>query len=406
MKTQPFSIRQFFKQYGIYLAPILCIGFLVAESYQVDFRPLYVAGRSVILDFNPYFNPVGEYPELFAAGNAGYRPTSGFRYPPLAAMLLTPLGMIPSYEVARVIFSLLMLAALVGVVYLVARERRFQLSGAAIVLGLVSFPTLALFERGQIEILLALMGLAAFYLYQQPQRRWLASLLLALAAHLKVFPALLVLYFWVAKRDWRFGLQSLAWAGALVLGSYLYLGDEVYLSFFQRSLPQFFGHIPYQLPDIVQDQGVEYWYIVRAIQGNNKIFTHDFANGKMNPLLFEHPVLAILLGCLGFVGVLWLTRRRPEAGRFFAAINLINLANPMSWVMAIVWYLPLFLYLFDRVGTKAKALLLLPLFLPPPHINSNGYAALAVVLAYALGKLDFKAAEEQGESTISLAQQS
>ena len=78
----------------------------------------------------------------------------------------------------------------------------------------------------------------------------------------------------------------------------------------------------------------------------------------------------------------------------------------MSWVMAIVWYLPLFLYLFDRVGTKAKALLLLPLFLPPPHINSNGYAALAVVLAYALGKLDFKAAEEQGESPISVAQQS
>ena len=400
MALQLFSVRKFFQQYGVYLAPILCIGFLVAESYQADFRPFYVAGRSVILGFNPYFNPVGEFPELYAAGNAEYGIVSGFRYPPLAALLFAPLGLIPSYEVARVIFSLLMLAALLGVFYGMARHQRFQLSGASLVLGLVSFPSLALFERGQIDSLLVLMGLAAFYLYKRPHRRWLAAGLLALATHIKVFPGVLLLYFLVAKRDWRFGLQTLVGVGALFLGSYAYFGREIYLSFLQRSLPQTFGEISYQLPEIVPDQGVEYWYIVRAIQGNNKIFAHDFVGGQMNPLLFNTPVLAVILGSLGFIGVLWLTRRRPEAGRYFAAINFVNVVNALTWVMGIVWYLPLFLYLFDRVGTKSKGLLLLPLFLPPPA-NLNGYAVLVVVFAYALGQLGVK--EQEPAPTANLA---
>ena len=59
---------------------------LVAQSYQMDFRVFYVAAHCVVRGLDPYLNPVGLHPELFAASNADYHYPSGFIYPPVAAL--------------------------------------------------------------------------------------------------------------------------------------------------------------------------------------------------------------------------------------------------------------------------------------------------------------------------------
>ncbi|HEY9738704.1 MAG TPA: glycosyltransferase family 87 protein [Trichocoleus sp.] len=378
----------FCKKYAIYFAPVLCLVFLIAESYQADFRPFYVAARSVVLHLNPYLNPVNEFPELFAAGNANDSPASGFRYPPFAALVFAPLGLITSYEVARIVFSLLMLASFVGVFFWMARRLRFELPSSAVVLALVSFPTLALFERGQIDIFLVLLALAVFLLYEQGGgvARGTAALLLAIAAQIKIFPIFLLVYFLVRQRDWKFCLYTVLFGLGLAALAYGYFGSEVHYSFLQRSLPEVFGPITRDQPISTHGQSIENIYIINAIQGNGKIFAHDFVNGRMNVLFFESSIGAVVFGTVAMVVLLLVSRKRPADAQFFQVMTGLNLVNSLAWIMGLVWYLPLFFYLYGQVGNRGKAVLLIPLFLLP-FINLNGYAAYAVALLYGLGKL-------------------
>lgn len=374
------TFQQFLSQYAIYFAPILCIAFLVAESYQMDFRPFYIGGRSVVLGLDPYINPVGSFPELYAAGNAEANPASGFRYPPFAGIVFAPLGLIPSYEVARIIFSLLMVVSFVGVCFLMWKHVQPKLSGSAILFGLCSFPMLGLFERGQIDILLVLMMLASFFLYQNQQKGWAAALL-ALTGHLKVFPIFLLIYYLVVKRDYRFVAYTVGFVFLLFAGSYLYFGGDVYGSFLQRSLPTVFGPITLDQPIDLQGQGVVHNYIVLALQGNGKIFAHDFVIGRMNPFFFTSSIGALIFGTIFLLALFWLARKQSDTAQFFSSLTAINLLNAIAWIMGVVWYLPLFFYLYDQVNMRGKALLLIPLFLPPV-LNANAYAAALLALFF------------------------
>ena len=135
------TFRQFLSRYLIYFAPIMYLGYLVAESYQMDFRAFYVAAKSVLHHLDPYLNPVSEWPELFAAGNADANPASGFRYPPLAALLFMPLGLL-AYEPSRVLFSLLNFGLFMLTCFYLTRLNGTRMQGTAILFAMVSFPIL------------------------------------------------------------------------------------------------------------------------------------------------------------------------------------------------------------------------------------------------------------------------
>lgn len=386
----------FIKHHFIYFAPLVYICFLVVESYQMDFRAFYVAGRSTLLGLDPYLNPVGDYPELFAAGNADYRVTSGFIYPPFAALVFILLGWIPSYTVARCIFSLLMIFALIGIFYFVQLQSNIDSKGVSILFCLISIPVMALFERGQIDVLMVLMSLVALYLYNKNlSKHWLAALVLALATHIKIFPIFLLPYFYTAKRDVRFCINVLLITLGIAIGSYFYFGSDVVTHFLQRSLPEIFGEITGSSPLIIEPkQEVAHFYIVRAIQGDLKIFSHDFVNGPMNPIFFNSSVLSLIFGSILEVLLLYVSRSRSDEGRFYSSINILNLINPKPWIMGIVWYIPLFIYLFDRVNARNKVVLLAPLFLPA-FLSLNGYVAIAIAFSYALGWLETQVYSEE-----------
>ncbi len=64
---------------------------------------------------------------------------------------------------------------------------------------------------------------------------------------------------------------------------------------------------------------------------------------------------------------------------FLTIMNWINIVNPISWIMGLVWYIPLFLYSYEKVKTSQKFIILLPLILPP-FLNSSGYLAVIISL--------------------------
>jgi alpha-1,2-mannosyltransferase len=129
-----------------------------------------------------------------------------FTYPPFAAILLSPLTLMP-YWTAGVVMTLLTLGLAAVVLVVVLRSldalptgsRRWVVLGALLLLAEVVEPLRTAVYAGQVDVLL--MALVALdVLVDTP--RWPRGLLVGLAAALKLTPAVFVLYF-LLRRDRR-----------------------------------------------------------------------------------------------------------------------------------------------------------------------------------------------------------
>lgn len=377
------SLRRFLSEYGPYGLPVVLLVYLALESYQIDFRAFYLAGKAVLLGLDPYLNHVGTRPDFYAPINAEAFATSGFRYPPLAALLFAPLALAP-YVVSKVLFSLLMWLLLVGIAYQLVRRSGWRLPGEALLFAGVSFPVLAMVERGQIDPLMVALVLASYWLALRPGRQGLAGGLLALAGSLKIFP-FVVLLDWLARRRWRLVLWTLVWAVVLFVLPLPLLGQQVYGHFWQRTLPELFGQITAANPIDLHGQGIDLGRLARSHEGNGLLLSHDFTNGFMNPLFQNSTGGAFVCG-LGLSAVLLLTARgAPSDLRYYAVLNLINLFNPLAWIMGLVWYLPLFFYLYPSVSRLGRWLILMPLFLPP-FLNANAVLAYVIAVLFLIAR--------------------
>jgi hypothetical protein len=108
-----------------------------------------------------------------------------YRYPPLLAILFRPLALLP-FPVAAAIWEVIVVAAFVlTVVRIGARDR-----GTWLLVGMLAAPILWTIAIGQAHLpMTLLMALAS---------PWAV----AFAAHLKLFPALLAVW-WLGRREWR-----------------------------------------------------------------------------------------------------------------------------------------------------------------------------------------------------------
>jgi len=157
-----------------------------------------------------------------------------YKYPPLFALLLTPLARLP-LRTALEVWNGLNLVALATAVWAVTRAhgRRWgEAAPAALLFGALALlfqPVLDTLIYGQMDI--ALLGLIALtYLALRTGHPAWAGLPLALAIGFKVYPAVLLLYL-LLRRDWR-ALASCALAGgALLLGSLPFTGLAAWQTF-------------------------------------------------------------------------------------------------------------------------------------------------------------------------------
>ncbi|NDJ15705.1 glycosyltransferase family 87 protein [Myxacorys almedinensis] len=373
-------LRRFLGEYFIYLLPSALIVYLVLESYQIDFRPYYLAGKSILYGLDPYLNHVHQYPEFYTPVNAETSPGSGFIYPPFAALLFAPLALLP-YVTAKTIYSVITLVVLWLLLFELVKHSKFAIQGESLLFVMASFPVIASFERGQIDIFVCYITTLGFLIHRRSGQRLIPAFLLALSFCIKLFPGIALIYFLI-KREYKLVAYAFGFISAFFLAPLAYFNGSVYGHYVQRILPKVFGALTSPTPISTHGQGTVN-RVVLSVENRGLRVTHDFVNGYMNPFLRHSPVASMMVGAIAVALLLYYLRRASLEHQFFSIVNSIHLFNPQTWIMGLVWYIPLFVYLFGKANPLGKFILVLPLFVPP-FTNSNGMLAYAITLAFAI----------------------
>lgn len=183
---------------------ILWIGFLALSWF------LSQQSTFAMADFRVYYDGA----LLLRNGQPLYQGTVGmvYLYPPLLAQLLLPLVSFLSLEQVWVVWFGLNVLLLLGIVILLSRATRR--SRWLWVMTPLFLPITEALGNGQVTVILLVL-MAGAWLAVKQKRCFLAGALLALAAWLKVYPALLIVYF-IWKRDWQVVRGALV--GGIALG--------------------------------------------------------------------------------------------------------------------------------------------------------------------------------------------
>ena len=126
----------------------------------------------------------------------------GYPYPPLLAVLFRPLALLP-FAAAAAIWEVVVIASFITTVWWIGPRRR----ETWLALGILALPIAWCLVIGQAQVVLTLFTAIG------------APWSIALAANIKLFPALIALW-WIGRRDWRslgFFIVTLAGLGLLQL---------------------------------------------------------------------------------------------------------------------------------------------------------------------------------------------
>lgn len=296
------------------------------DVYRVDLNVYRLGGRAWLDDHNLY----GQLP-LTRNGLS-----LGFTYPPISAIVMSPLAMVPA-RVAGVLISAITLGLLLAVLALFLRTAGLARGGRSWRAAAWLLPVAALFEPlrtnlayGQINVIL--MALVAFdcllpatwWRIGDRPAGWPRGALVGLAAALKLTPIMFVLYF-AARRQWRAAATSVvSFLAVTGLGALCAPHDS---------------H--------------EYW--TTMVFDTGRIGPLVFAgNQSLNGFLFrthltgnaEHDVWLALAAVVGVVGLVAIFRA-ARAGRQLLTLSLTActtlLVSPVSWSHHWVWAAPIVL---------------------------------------------------------------
>ena len=377
-------MRQYrWSEYLICLAPLTLLVYTSLESYGIDYRAFYLAGKAAMHNLDPYINQIRISSEYYGPVNAELALYSGWKYPPLATYLFEPLAILP-YELSKNLFNLASIVSAIVALSVSIQISGRRLSPAAILIAGFSFPMLATMDRGQVEILLVTIATGATYLLFRGALGW-GSMILAMLAAFKIYPLLL------AGALTRLGTKKFLQSTCILIATLVILGlltlgftpSPWQQSFLKRaSIP--FDQVPGQvLAALPADSGIlEGSRTVRSADARNLLHSHEYVFGFGNPLLSRHPPLAAFAGITGSLLALGANRKQSGFQQSLALMPWINVANPLAWIMGVVWYIPLYLFSFHRVKPVARFLITLPLILPP-SLNISAYLAASISLVIA-----------------------
>ncbi len=365
-------------KYIISLSPVFLIFYISNETYAIDYRAFYLAGKSVLNNLNPYLNHISLSNDFYGPVNSEISKFSGWKYPPLASYLFAPFATL-KYEVSKNLFNLISLLSGLTFTFFIIKKRIYDINPTSLLITGISFPLLATISRGQIEIILVCLALYSLYLYKKG-KFFLSAFLLAFLGSLKIFPLILATTFLKSKkRILFFGYLFLSLLILYFLNIIL-CPIEWRLSFFERlNIP--WNEMPTGdlkvLPEnlgIIKDS-----MMVKTSDARNLFHSHFFVFGFANPLLSKNLFLSGIIGTLGAFICLIKFSKFSNTLVFFTIMNWINIINPISWIMGLIWYLPLFIFSYDKVKSSLKFIIILPLVLPP-FLNISGYLAAIISL--------------------------
>ena len=365
-------------KYIISLSPIFLIFYISNETYAIDFRSFYLAGKSVLNNLNPYLNHISLNIDFYGPVNSELSKFSGWKYPPIASYLFTPFATLP-YEFSKNLFNFISLLSISLLTYFVVKKRIFYINPNSLMIVAISFPVLAIISRGQIEILIVFLALLSLYFYKQGEL-FLSSISIAILGFIKVFPLLLIVSFFHSKKRIKLFIYLIFSLLLLYFLNLILCPLEWRLSFIERiRIP--WNQMPMgdlkELPNnigIIKDS-----MIVKTSDARNLFHSHYFVFGFANPLLSNNLILSGIIGTIGSFICLFKYSKYSIALCFFTIMNWINIVNPISWIMGLFWYVPLFIFSYDKVKSSLKIIIILPLILPP-FLNISGYLASIISL--------------------------
>lgn len=179
------------RRYGLWSGIIALWVAFIALAWVLAFH-----GRFGMIDFAAYY----EGAQRLVSGEPLYRGFMGntYIYPPLLAQSLIPMTLV-SQEAASVVWFVLNIALLIVIVAILDRRSRWRPYWWIITP--LFFPVIEAITVGQVTIVMLALAVGAWAAANEG-RKSLCGSLLAVMVWLKIYPALLIVYF-LWKREWR-----------------------------------------------------------------------------------------------------------------------------------------------------------------------------------------------------------
>ena len=365
-------------KYIIALCPIFLIFYISNETYAIDYRAFYLAGKSVLNNLNPYLNHISLSSDFYGPINSELSKFSGWKYPPLTSYIFAPLASLP-YELSKNIFNLISLFSISLLTFLIIKKRVFYPDPYSLIIVGISFPLLAIISRGQVEILIVCLALISLYFYKQ-NKIFLSASLIAILGFIKVFPLLLAVAFIKSSRKKRFFISLIISLLILYFLNLILCPLEWRQSFVERiTIP--WNQMPLgDLKELPNNLGIiKDTMMVKTSDARNLFHSHFFVFGFANPLLSSNLFLSAIIGTIGALICLFKYAKYSLTLCFFTIMNWINIINPISWIMGLFWYVPLFIFSYKKIKPSLRIIIALPLILPP-FLNISGYLAAIISL--------------------------
>lgn len=343
------------------LAFLIAIGWLALtlpffwNSWPPDLSAMFIAGHfyATGIPEGVYAAPPGffgtERPQLWIdfATSIGQEEATlyPYVYPPIWAAITAPLTqwLAPfAYFNLFLTVQLLMTAAAVFLVHRMVRPGLSQTIWAAICFALLWFSLISTsaFVHNQFQITVTFFIILAFERYAAG-RSVAAGLALAVAATIKITPALLVLIF-LLDRDWR-AIAAFTVLGAIVTGASVMLaGVQLHLDFVDRLQ---------QITQVVAVMKVNhnleaYLFQLDALITGNRIDPRPMIRDQVAPEPLWITIVVRLTLLAGIVLVIWRTRALAPVqripARLIGLLLVSTLCAPLGWTHH---YLPILLLL-------------------------------------------------------------
>ena len=277
--------------YIIALSPIFLVFYISNETYAIDYRAFYLAGKSVLNNLNPYLNHISLNSDFYGPINSELSKFSGWKYPPLASYIFAPLAYLP-YELSKNIFNLISLLSISLLTFFVIKKRLLYLNPYSLIIVGISFPALSIISRGQIEILIVSVALISLYFYKK-NKIFLSASLIAILGFIKVFPLLLSITFLKSNRKKKFFIYLIISLLILYFLNLILCPIEWRQSFIERiTIP--WNQMPLgDLKELPNNLGViKDSMMVRTSDARNLFHSHFFVFGFANPLLSKNLFLS------------------------------------------------------------------------------------------------------------------
>jgi alpha-1,2-mannosyltransferase len=270
-----------------------------------------------------------------------------FTYPPFAAIVLSPLSMIPM-PAATLVLSLGTLVALAFSLRPLLRPLGWKL-GWVMPAAVLLEPVRSTLGYGQVNVLLMALVIADC-LIDSP--RWPPGLLTGLAAAVKLTPALFVLFF-ILRRDYRAAATTmLSFAAATGLGFLLAPADSA----------RYWTHSVFNVDRI---GGMDY--------ASNQSIIGVLTRAGLRPQSRPETLIWLMLSALVLILAIYGMRKALAAGEVLLALALNGFAellvSPVSWSHHWVWAEPALLAIMIsmRVGWRSVVAWGFVVFAAAPH---------------------------------------